>query len=136
MVFGLTDVPADTLEAHVHAVADTVPPIAFVLRHTVIDAVGENAYLYLVPQEGGGALGRLHGALYTGPLLSAITLGVPFVPHITIGRFVDDASAKAVFDEVRGAGVDIVGRLSALTIVQLDGDVLRPLATVALNGAA
>lgn len=135
LVFGLTDMPADTLEAHVRTVADATPPIAFVLRHTVIDAVGESVYLYLVPQEGGGALVRLHGGLYTGPLLSAITLGVPFVPHITIGRFADDGAAKAVFDEVRQAGVDISGRLSALAIVRHDGDALRPLATIALNGA-
>ncbi len=135
LVFGLSDVPADALQAHVRAVAGAASPIAFVLRHTVIDAVGESAYLYLVPQEGGGELVRLHGGLYTGPLLSAITLGVPFVPHITIGRFADDGSAKAVFDEVCHTGVDIAGRLSALTIVRHDGDALQPLATVALDGA-
>ena len=42
LVFGITDVPAETLEAHVRAVAEPVPPIAFILRHTVIDAVGES----------------------------------------------------------------------------------------------
>lgn len=134
LVFGLSNLQSRVLEAHVETVARAGSPIEFVLRHAMKERVDDSTYLYLIPQEGGGDLVKLHGALYAGPLLAATTLGVPFVPHVTVGRFGDEGAAKAVFDDIRKTELEIRGRLSAIAVARLDNGELEQMAVAKLGG--
>jgi hypothetical protein len=59
----------------------------------MLGADESGSYVFLVPDEGSGALSLLHDRLYSG-LLASLRIDLPYVPHITIGRCSERQKAK------------------------------------------
>lgn len=123
LVFACAAVAADDYLAHVGAVAAACASIAFSCRYAMLGADEQRAdgYVFLVPDEGHGALSRLHDRLYTGPLAPHLRLDLPFTPHVTIGRCAERAHAKRLCDELNARPLRIDGRVEALAVGGVEG---------------
>jgi hypothetical protein len=101
---------------HVGKTAATAAPITFHCRYAMLGAGDgdDTAYVFLVPDEGNGAISLLHDRLYTGALISKMRLDLEYIPHITIGRCSDRRHAKALCDSLNTQGVSIAGRIDEL----------------------
>jgi 2'-5' RNA ligase len=135
LVFGNSDVADTVYLQHVAAIAAAAKPIPFRLCYAMLGADHENAIAhgFLVPDDGNGALSRLHDRLYSGRLASHLRLDIPYVPHITIGTLVDRRAAKQLCDELNGRGVKISGTVDTLTLSALE-NVIHDLAAFSLRG--
>jgi 2'-5' RNA ligase len=125
---------ADFRKAVTAAVADT-PAIRFRLRSALV--VPEQAvrrfHVFLIPDEGFGAILKLHDLLHAGPLSAALRPDTPYLPHITVATTSDfDAARKLAFALNHGDGLDIHGHIDALQIERRDGEVIKPFAEVPL----
>jgi 2'-5' RNA ligase len=107
---------------HVSRTAAAARPIEFHCRYAMLGAGDgdDTAYVFLVPDEGNGAISLLHDRLYTGALISKMRLDLEYIPHITIGRCSDRQHAKALCDSLNMQGVSIAGRIEELTIAAVD----------------
>jgi hypothetical protein len=121
--------------AHVAAVAARTGPIHFDCRYAMLGADHEDdrAYVFLVPDEGYGAISRLHDRLYGGPLAPHLRLDRPYIPHITIGVTRDRRRAKELCDELNRSGIHIAGGIGALTVGAVNDGVFEALSVHELN---
>lgn len=136
LLFGSALLAEPAYRAHVDGIAAEQPAIEFTCRCAMLgsDANGPQAYVFLVPDEGFAAITRLHDALYRGPLAPALRLDIPFIPHITVGAFDDRQAAKALCDRLNADGVQVAGRLGALTVGAMGPDGFVERATLPLGG--
>ena len=108
--------------------------IRFVLRSAVPfrDVTAPRTHVFLVPDEGLGALVRLHDRLYAGALAPELRLDIPAIPHVTVAAKAEAAEAKALADELNAGPFAVAGTIAALDIVAHDGGPVRTLARVPL----
>ena len=85
-----------------------------------------------MPDEGLGALVRLHDRLYAGALAPQLRLDIPAIPHITVAAKGDATEAKALADELNARPFAIAGAIAALDIVVHTAGTVRTLARVPL----
>lgn len=135
LVFGLTSCPEPELLAHVEEVCQRSDGIDFDCRYAMLgaDHASDIAHVFLVPDQGYGAISRLHDALYTGPLAGNLRLDIPFIPHITIGTLEDRVEAKRLCDGLNARPVSIRGRIDAVSVVRLQEGRIHDIATVDLG---
>ena len=117
--------------------AGETAPIDLTFRAAMpwLDKFSDETYVYLVPDAGNGALIRLHDYLYSGPFAEVLRLDLPYVPHITLGRFGEAKLAKALVDDLNAQDIEIRARLDTVELFRLsEGEVPRRLAEVALRG--
>jgi 2'-5' RNA ligase len=135
LVFPVAGMDPDTLIADVARQASGVAPIPFVLRSALPfkDVTGRGTDVFLVPDEGFGALVRLHDRLYAGALASALRLDIPSIPHITIGRSDDPTLCKRLADDLNAQPFAIHGRVTALDVVLRAEQAVRTIARLPLT---
>jgi 2'-5' RNA ligase len=123
---------------HVARTAATASPINFHCRYAMLGAGDGNdtAYVFLVPDEGHGAISLLHDRLHTGALISKMRLDLEYIPHITIGRCSDRHHAKALCDSLNMQGVSIAGRIDELTVAAVDRDKVEKLRSFKLGAGS
>jgi 2'-5' RNA ligase len=123
--------------AHVRNVARRSAPILFQLTSAAAVKAPLAAYghVFLVPDEGRSAIQRLHDALYEGPLAGELASDIPFIPHLTVGRFGDHARARALARRINRRGLGATGVLGAIDLIGFDGRAVTPVRTFALAGA-
>jgi 2'-5' RNA ligase len=136
LVFPVTDLDSPTLIAEIQRETARGTPIRFVLRCALPfpDATSDATDVFLVPDEGFGALVRLHDRLYSGMLAPALRLDLPFVPHLTVGRFTDAVAARQLADRLNAGAFAIPGTLSSVDVVQRKGTGVQTLARIPLGG--
>ena len=93
IAFGTSGVGDNDYLEHVRKIAVASRPITFHCRCAMLGADESGSYVFLVPDEGSGALSLLHDRLYSG-LLASLRIDLPYVPHITIGRCSERQKAK------------------------------------------
>ncbi|MDF1794617.1 MAG: 2'-5' RNA ligase family protein [Thalassobaculaceae bacterium] len=123
--------------SHLATVAAETAPIELSFRAAMpwLDKFSGETYVYLVPDAGNGALIRLHDYLYSGPFADVLRLDLPYVPHITLGRFGEAKIAKALVDDLNAQEIEIRARLETVELFRLsEGEAPRRLAEVALRG--
>jgi hypothetical protein len=98
----------------------------------VLLGVGVGA-VFLVADEGNSTILALHDRLYAGPLAGELRLDLPYVPHITVGRFSSAAAAKACADRLNAGPVTIRGRIEAIAVVRAEGGRAEVVATFPLR---
>lgn len=132
--------PTDLLapEAFIAAVqmqAAGFGPFAFALRAALPapNLPGTDGQVFLVPDEGMSACIRLHDRLYAGLLAPALRLDLPFVPHITVGRFPDLPSCKRRADALNARPFAVPGAVNTLDVVKRTPDAIRTLVRVPLG---
>lgn len=134
LVFGFEQPGAGVAAAHLSAVAATQGAIALHLAAylTVRDADDRHSHVFMVPDNGRVEIEALHDSLYAGPLAQAFRADIPFIPHVTVAACEDHSAAVAL---ARSFGqVGISARLSALELIEFDGEQVRSLHRVELPG--
>ncbi|MBX3001733.1 MAG: 2'-5' RNA ligase family protein [Caldilineaceae bacterium] len=121
LIFPTDCVDPARLEAHLRAAAEGIAPFRFMLRCAlpVKDGFSAQTHLFLVPDEGFSDLVRLHSRLYTGPLKAHLRLDIPYIPHITIGAFLDAAACKAAADNLNAQPFAVEGRIARLCLLDV-----------------
>ena len=129
MVFGCSDVPLATYRPHVAEVARSQTVLNFSLRYAMLgnDDSNSDYYVFLVPDEGYSEISRLHDKLYQGPLASHLRLDIPYIPHIGIATIPDAVRVKTLCDQLNTSGVEIHGKIDALTVCSYDGSKINDL---------
>jgi 2'-5' RNA ligase len=135
MVFACSGVDERTYVEHVAAVSRGTSPISFSCRYAMLgsDDEAQRGYVHLVPDEGYGAVSRLHDALYDGLLSSHLRLDIPFVPHITLGASTDRNALKRLRDELNGTNFTVHGSIQKLSVAALHEGRIRNLANISLG---
>jgi 2'-5' RNA ligase len=126
MLFGCNQIAESQYKEHVRSVAARSKPVSFVCRYAMVcnDVSNANFYVFLVPDEGNGALSLLHDELYRGPLAPFLRLDVPYVPHIAVATSQDSQHIKNLCDSLNSRGLCIAGTVDALTMSSLiDGKI-------------
>lgn len=124
IVFGIRDLAKDVYIRHVRDIAASHPSISFVCRYAMLgnDAVDDNYYVFLVPDEGYSMISLLHDRLYTGPFAPFHRLDIPYIPHIGIATIADAPKIKGLCDKLNSTGVHISGTLNHITVCEYDGN--------------
>ena len=133
-VFGLE---RDLFLEHVRERTRGVERIPFVCRCATVvkDATNEYTHVFLVPDEGHGAMVKLHDRLYEGPLSSHLRLDIPFIPHIAVANATDPKTCKALADALNREGVEIGGFVDALDAASYEYDRVTTIQRVTLRGS-
>ena len=106
LVFPGVEMDPAAFAAQIRRSAHDIPRIRFRLRSAMVvpePTVGR-FHVFLVPDEGFGAILKLHDALHVGPIEAAIRPDTPYLPHITVATSPERAVARKVGRKVRRAG--------------------------------
>ncbi len=122
------------LSEHVRERSRGFGPIPFALRCATIvkDAFNEYTHTFLIPDEGHGAMVRLHDALYRGRLADRLRLDLPYIPHIGIGSSTNPTACKDLADELNSRALAVEGTIRELEIATFDGRRVKTLERIAL----
>jgi hypothetical protein len=135
LVFPGAEFSAQDVLTHVAATCAMTPPIKFCLRSAVIvpDLGSNRFHIFLVPDEGFGAIIRLHDQLHVGPLAGCLRPEVPYIPHLTIASVSDFKAARRIKAKLNGYELGIDGRIEVLEVHERDAGVSKCIATVPLR---
>jgi len=122
---------------HVTAAAKLVKRIKFVLRSAVVvpDPQVRSYHVFLVPDEGFGAIIRLYERLHAGALKPCLRAELAYIPHLTVASHRDPDSARRNAAALNAEAFAIPGRIEELEILRIEGEVIRRAATVPLASA-
>ena len=90
-------------------------------------------HVFLIPDEGFGAILRLHDALHTGPIAAALRIDTPYLPHITVATTSDYPTARKLAFALNQDAFDIHGHIDALQVERRTGEVIKPVADIPLS---
>jgi 2'-5' RNA ligase len=128
LVFGSSPADETVYLEHVREVARHATPFSFACKRAVVgtDHQNESGYVFLVADEGNSSILSLRDTLHKGPFSDLLRLDIPYIPHITVGRFTSLNSAKQACDTINAAGIDIKGDIGSLTVVAMDNQGVIP----------
>jgi hypothetical protein len=101
--------------------------IRFRLRSAVVvpEPIFGHFHVFLVPDEGFGAIVRLHDRLHVGPLEVCLRPEMPYLPHVTVATESNYAVGRKLAAEINSCDLSIVGVIDKLQIERRNGDVAR-----------
>ncbi|HWD60634.1 MAG TPA: 2'-5' RNA ligase family protein [Stellaceae bacterium] len=109
--------------------------IRFCLRSAMI--VPEHGmgmfHVFLVPDEGFGAIIRLHERLHVGPLACCLSPDMPYIPHLTVASTDEFSAARQTMALLNAKDLAISGRIDEIEVHERDSAVPRCLAKVPLK---
>lgn len=134
LVFHGTQAPPAVFAEQVRKVAADLPRIRFRLRSALVapEPMVGRFHVFLIPDEGFGAILKLHDALHVGAIEAALRLDAPYLPHITIATTTDFVAARKLAHALNMGGIDIPGHIEALEVERRSGDVVRKVAEIPL----
>lgn len=137
LLFASLDMDPDAFTKAIRAHARAVHAIRFRLRSALVvpEPVVRRFHVFLIPDEGFGAILKLHDALHVGALKAALRQDSPYLPHITVATTSDYAVARDLALSLNRGGIDIHGRIDALQVERRNGEVIKPVAEVPLSKA-
>jgi len=135
LVFPGAEFSAADIVTHVAATCTVTAPVKFCLRSAVIvpEHGSDRFHIFLVPDEGFGAIIRLHDQLHVGPLASCLRPEVPYIPHLTIASVADFKVARRIKAKLNGYDLGIDGRIEALEIHERDAGCSKCIANLPLR---
>ena len=124
LVFGDSSIDQAAYLAHVREVAGAAAPFPFACRRAEVgtDHQSDTGYAFLVPDEGHRDLMDLRAVLHTDIFAPLLRRDIPYSPHITVGRFDSVDTARPTCDALNVSGIDVSGRITALTVVAMQAD--------------
>jgi 2'-5' RNA ligase len=134
LVFPGTDLAPNEFKRHVAAAAAKIKRIQFRLCSALVvpDPQVRSFHVFLVPDEGFGAIVRLHEALHEGALYTRLRVDFPYIPHLTVASEREFATARSVAAKLNAMDISVAGRLDEVEIHRRDADVVRCIAKVPL----
>jgi 2'-5' RNA ligase len=109
--------------------------IRFCLRSAMIVPEGKMGlhHVFLVPDEGFGAIIRLHERLHAGPLACCLRPDVPYIPHLTIASMQEFGAARQTMTLLNAKDLAIAGRIDEIEVHERDSAEPRCVAKVPLK---
>ena len=89
-------------------------------------------HVFLVPDEGFGAIIRFHDRLHVGPLAECLRPDVPYIPHLTVATTDELNIARRIKASINANDFDIVRHIDEIEIHQRDSTVPRCIASISL----
>lgn len=133
LVFPGADSTSEVVK-HVKTICASTVRIRFCLRSAMI--VPEHKmglfHVFLVPDEGFGAIIRLHERLHAGPLACCLRPDTPYIPHLTVASTKEFDAARQTMALLNAKDLAISGRIEELEVHQRDSAVPRCVAKVPL----
>lgn len=114
-----------------------ISPVRFRLRSALVvpERLVSRFHVFLIPDEGFGAIVKLHEALHAGAIKAALRTDSPYLPHITVATTTDFAAARSLAVSLNHGGIDIRGHIEALEVERRTGDVIKLVAEIPLAKA-
>lgn len=137
LVFGNIDMEPVAFATAIRARAKTIHAIRFRLRSALVvpEQIVRRFHVFLIPDEGFGAILKLHDALHAGPLSTALRQDSPYLPHITVATTSDHGVARDLALSLNKSDIDIRGHIDALQVERRAGEVIKQVAEVPLSKA-
>jgi 2'-5' RNA ligase len=137
LVFPGADMTPQAFAAQIRTNARDVPRIRFHLRSALVvpEPMVKRFHVFLIPDEGFGAILRLHEALHVGPIEAALRRDMAYLPHITVATTTSHAEARKVAHDLNQGGLDIGGHIDALEVERRAGEVIKVFAEIPLAKA-
>jgi 2'-5' RNA ligase len=119
---------------HVETVGVGAARIRFCLRTAMVVPEHKSGWfhIFLVPEEGFGAIIRLHDRLHHGPLARCWDPDQPYIPHLTVASMRDLDVARVTMAALNTRELAITGRIDEIEVHERDTDETRCIARVAL----
>jgi hypothetical protein len=119
---------------HVQAVCEATPRIRFCLRSAMIvpETRMDWFHVFLVPDEGFGAVVRLHDRLHVGPLAACLRPETPYIPHLTVASLREFDLARRLKASLNANDLAIAGHIDEIEVHERDGTAPRRVARIAL----
>jgi hypothetical protein len=120
---------------HVEAICAATARIRFSLRSAMIVPEYKTGWyhVFLVPDEGFGAIIRLHDRLHVGPLACCLRSDMPYIPHLTVASTGEFDEARQTMATLNAKDLAITGRIDEVEVHERDSAVPRCLAKVPLK---
>jgi len=134
LVFNGLGLTPTAFAEQISKLAAGIPRIRFRLRSALVvpePPVGR-FHVFLVPDEGFGAILKLYDALHVGDIEAALRFDSPYLPHITVATTETYGTARKLAQALNMGGIDIAGHIDALEVERRTGDVIRKVADVPL----
>jgi hypothetical protein len=90
-------------------------------------------HVFLVPDEGFGAIIRLHDRLHVGPLASCLRPETPYIPHLTVASVRELDLARRTKASLNSQDLAISGRIDEIEVNERQADGSRCVARVGLG---
>ncbi|HUN51598.1 MAG TPA: 2'-5' RNA ligase family protein [Candidatus Sulfotelmatobacter sp.] len=91
--------------------------------------------LYLVAGQGSDRIAALHERLHAGLPAEARRHDRPYLPHMTIGRFMDRTAAEHAAAALGSDGLKLAAFAAAIDVVRIDAGTAVRIATIGLAGS-
>jgi 2'-5' RNA ligase len=126
---------ADEVVKHVSETCAVTSRIRFCLRSAMIVPEAQMGlyHVFLVPDEGFGAIIRLHDRLHTGPLACCLRPDTPYIPHLTVASTQEYKAARRTVAELNAKDLAIAGRIDEVEVHERDSAEPRCVAKVPLK---
>ena len=113
---------AEEVIKHVRGIGAATPRIRFCLRAAMIVPEAKTGWfhVFLVPDEGFGAIVRLHERLHGGPLACCWRPDMPYIPHLTVASTRELPHARQTMASLNGKDLAIAGRIDELEVQERD----------------
>lgn len=135
LVFPGAELEPKAFVAQIHANVEGFAKVRFRLRSALVvnEHTVDRFHVFLVPDEGFGAILKLHDALHVGPVEAAIRPETPYLPHITVATTTTHFEARKVAQALNQGDIDIQGHIEALQVELREGEVIKEIAEVPLS---
>src|SRR5579862_9910980 len=90
-------------------------------------------HVFLVPDEGFGAIIRLHERLHNGPLACCLRPDTPYIPHVTVASMQAFDAARQTMAVLNAKDLAIAGRIDEIEVHERDSAVPHCVAKVPLK---
>jgi len=103
---------------HVETICAGTSRIRFCLRSAMIVPESQMGWfhVFLVPDEGFGAIIRLHERLHVGPLACCLRPDAPYIPHLTVASTKELGVARQTAALLNAQDLAIAGRIDAVEV--------------------
>jgi hypothetical protein len=111
------------------------PRIRFCLRSAIVAPEARMGlyHVFLVPDEGFGAIIRLHQRLHVGALACCLQRDMPYIPHLTVASTDDFGAARQTMAVLNSKELAISGRIDEVEVHERDSAVPRCVAKAPLK---
>lgn len=87
-----SELTVSRLHHHIEKILKNFPPFTVTLSDLSFEADG---YIYLNVTEGAAEIRQLHDQLYQGILMSFLHPTLSYIPHVTVGRYLEEREVRA-----------------------------------------
>lgn len=121
----------------IRVAAQDTPRIRFHLKSALVapEATVRRFHVFLIPDDGFGAILKLHDKLHTGPIEACLRPETPYLPHITVATSADYVAARKIAAQLNARDLSIEGTIESLQVERREGETVKLVAEVPLAKA-